>query len=565
MKQQHYCPDCYKQRKRKSKKPKDGEGPLFTQNNTKSYPVDKEGEKQQDSPATSPYIKTFRDNIHGDIDFYDWEVAIIDTADFQRLRGIKQLGLANYVYPGALHTRFEHSLGTVYMAQKMIDSLKNKHEVLNDSKIVRVIRLVALLHDIGHLPFGHTFEDEYGLIQSRHDKWQRIEKYIGLGTEIGAILVSLQCFDEVKSALRRLSKESTESSSESYISDLVGNTICADLFDYLKRDGNHCGLNLEYDERLLKYFEIDSSSGHLVVRLEKDGEFRRDNVSELVGLLQSRYSLAEKVLFHHTKLAAGAMLARAFLLEKVEEKQILNLGDEQLLSELEQAGDKTVVELVQALRHRKFHKVIFRVSSEYADIGHTRKRLTKILHRDQDYQESLVEELEERFNMPKGSLCIYCPDEKMLFKAAEVLIVANSNSEPEALSTIHYPAFASDVASLKTKHVGLWTTQLFLNEEQYPKAVLIAEAFKRIMSDRHHLILLNDLDVRPSARWRDVLLRYKVVDSFALEKSLPRPQEEHLHLELEKYSISLRKGSIESLEAQYRQACEEWWRQVSGK
>jgi HD superfamily phosphohydrolase len=451
------------------------------------------------------------------------------------------------------------------MAQKMIDTLKQKHDELNDIDLVKIIRLTALLHDIGHLPFGHTLEDECSVIQGRHDQWQRLEKYIGLGTEIGAILVSLQCFDEVKSVLKMLSKESMEGNTDPYIADLVGNTICADLFDYLKRDGKHCGLNLEYDDRLIKYFEIDHLSKHLVVRLDKDGEFRRDNVSELIGLLISRYSLAEKVLFHHAKISASAMLARALHLAKLEEKQVLNLGDEQLLYELEHGEDKTVIELVRALQERKLHKLMFRFIPEYANVGHIREKLAEILHKNPEYRESLTIELEERFDMPKGSLCIYCPDENMLFKAAEVLIVANSDSRPEALSKINYPAFAADVLSLRTKHEGLWTIQMFLSDEQYPKAVLVAETFKSIMAERHHLILQNDLEAHPSKRWQDVKLRYRVIDKFALEKSLTRPQEEHLHLELEKYLASLRKPEVNNKEAQYRQACEEWWRQVSGK
>ena len=91
-----------------------------------------------------------RDPIHGLIRLTDQEISIIDTPPFQRLRRIKQLALANLVYPGALHTRFEHSLGTLHTAARIMDTFEIKEHV-------EVVRLAALLHDIGHGPFSHGY------------------------------------------------------------------------------------------------------------------------------------------------------------------------------------------------------------------------------------------------------------------------------------------------------------------------------------------------------------------------------------------------------------------------
>src|SRR5215510_10378221 len=95
--------------------------------------------------------KLIRDSVHGDIQLGSLEIEIIDTPEFQRLRGIKQLGTANFVFPSALHTRFEHSLGTSWMAQRMIDAVRRTYNLPDDD--AQLIRIAALLHDITHIPF----------------------------------------------------------------------------------------------------------------------------------------------------------------------------------------------------------------------------------------------------------------------------------------------------------------------------------------------------------------------------------------------------------------------------
>ena len=112
--------------------------------------------------------KLIRDAVHGDIQLGPLEIELIDTLEFQRLRGIKQLGTAYLVFPSALHTRFEHSLGTSWMAQRIIDVRAAQTTRCNDDE-AQLIRVAALLHDITHIPFGHTLEDERRVLP-RHDK-----------------------------------------------------------------------------------------------------------------------------------------------------------------------------------------------------------------------------------------------------------------------------------------------------------------------------------------------------------------------------------------------------------
>jgi HD superfamily phosphohydrolase len=109
------------------------------------------------------FEKRIRDPIHGDIELTSEEIQIVDTEQFQRLRGIRQLGPAYLVYPAATHTRFEHVLGTLYMAQKIINgvnanALRNRKEKVVSETGERIIRVAALLHDVTHEPFGHSIE-----------------------------------------------------------------------------------------------------------------------------------------------------------------------------------------------------------------------------------------------------------------------------------------------------------------------------------------------------------------------------------------------------------------------
>src|ERR1700757_5480901 len=92
--------------------------------------------------------KLIRDAVHGDIEMGSLEIELMDTPEFQRLRGIKQLGTAYLVFPSAVHTRFEHSLGTSWMAHRIIQAVQRTHDVSADEK--QLIRIAALLHDITH-------------------------------------------------------------------------------------------------------------------------------------------------------------------------------------------------------------------------------------------------------------------------------------------------------------------------------------------------------------------------------------------------------------------------------
>lgn len=98
------------------------------------------------------------DNVHGFIQLTDIEVRLINTMEFQRLRNIRQLGLLNYIFPGALHTRFNHSIGVLHIVDKMVVSLQHKGHLQDSEENRQILRIAGLLHDIGHYPWSHVTE-----------------------------------------------------------------------------------------------------------------------------------------------------------------------------------------------------------------------------------------------------------------------------------------------------------------------------------------------------------------------------------------------------------------------
>ena len=117
--------------------------------------------------------KYFNDIIHGSIKLSQIAVSIIDTFEFQRLRNIKQLSTVNYVFPSAIHSRFEHSLGVAYLAKNLLFILKNNQPDL-DINLIDILRveIAGLCHDLGHGPFSHTFDNEF---LKNHNEYYKIK------------------------------------------------------------------------------------------------------------------------------------------------------------------------------------------------------------------------------------------------------------------------------------------------------------------------------------------------------------------------------------------------------
>ncbi len=302
----------------------------------------------------SPY-KSIRLAVSGDVALNRLEVSLVDTTDFQRLRAIKQLGTCSYVYPTALHTRFDHSLGTQAMACRMLQSIMQKQSI--PAEQVQLVRVFALLHDIFHIPFGHTLEDEFCIFPRHDENTTRIDRFVGEESAIGRKIIKAMGRDW-HARLYGLFLGGREVQPDDYfILDLVTNTICADLLDYLQRDAFFCNISMDSDYRFLRHLDIVKHEGfsRLAIRLWKEGTSapRRDVLNELIRLLDNRYLLGERVYFHHAKLVAGAMIAGAVARAKadgeINEDQLIEFGDETLIHHLRKSSCQPAAHLMTCL------------------------------------------------------------------------------------------------------------------------------------------------------------------------------------------------------------------------
>ena len=218
-------------------------------------------------------------------------IGLIDTPEFQRLRNIKQLGLALYTFQGAEHSRFTHSLGVMHIMTRVLDQLQKRHRIKPEERVAA--RTAALLHDIGHGPFSHVIEK---VLHQRHERWSvRI-----IANRRTAINRRLRSFDpHLPERVIGLIEHRSE---PLWIGQLVSSPLDVDRFDYLLRDSLMTGVKYgNFDlEWIIHALEIDPTTGQLCVG--DRGLFAAEEY------LQARYYMFRQVYFHRTLRAAEAVL-----------------------------------------------------------------------------------------------------------------------------------------------------------------------------------------------------------------------------------------------------------------
>lgn len=398
-------------------------------------------------------------------------MSLIDTREFQRLRGIHQLGTAYYVYPGAVHTRFEHSLGTCWLTIKLLDRLKAQ---LSRTEYLAVTA-AALLHDVTHVPFGHTLEDERRLFE-RHDTPKRIRQFLPRG-ELGKALKNLGLLEQVLAILLDPSR---------WENQVFAGAVACDLLDYLSRDAFFCGLSQRYDERIFQLFGLnDDTRPSLYLNVQKEGVLRQDALSEVIHLLRIRYFLSERVYFHHTKTVSGAMVSKAVEAAHQEGFTLATLSrltDEGLLTHLEERYQKvsTVQQLVGALRSRRLFKRVYLLTAELPP--ERRREFVQLYHTSQDHRSRAERELAGLLKLKPEDLIIYCPALKMQLKEAKLPVKVDSG-ELRMLDSLP----VDEIGILQERHRRLWKFYVFLNPEKMRLADRLAQACESYFGEPNHL------------------------------------------------------------------------------
>jgi HD superfamily phosphohydrolase len=467
------------------------------------------------------FDKTFRIAVSGDVLVTELERKIIDTLDFQRLRGVRQLGTVNFVYPTALHTRFDHSIGTLAMAERMVVAITSNTSSAEDERRITdlqhvLTRLYALLHDIAHVPFGHTIEDELQLYERHDENPARLYRFIGPESEIGSLIIdtlgsdaydrfmAIYLWDD-KTKVRqtraadpkwqKLSQWLTIADDDIFIHDIVSNTVCADLLDYLLRDNYFCNLGITLEYRFLNFLYLHVPEGstdrrrRVFVRLWKGhkNKPRRDTLTDLARLLEARYMVAERAYFHHAKLVTGAMLGRALLeagsAGELTEEALYDHSDDSLLRLLRHSEAGVAATLGNRLSNRQLHKVIDVFDDSAFQQAQQRDHEIKFktgalaILTDPNGRREFEDELSEKIDVAPGSILVYAPPSNMNLKLA--MMNVRWKGADMHLCEIDDPVIRPRLDEILRAHEMLWGISLIgeptLSDDQKALAV---EEFK---------------------------------------------------------------------------------------
>ena len=263
-----------------------------------------------------------RDPIHGFIVLNDWERELIGHPAFQRLRRIRQLGWTDVVYPGAMHTRFEHSLGVMHVATRMFDEIQTRRRPLLESELQYteaglerdrvLVRLAALLHDVGHAPFSHAAEALMTKSSDTQKPYRHEDYSAAIVTHLMRDVIEghpLNQNYQIKAEdIADFLKGSPRLGRSLLWRSLISSQLDADRADYLLRDSYHIGVEYgRYDlNRLLVTMTVTvDSEGAPVLAVEDGGMHAAE------GLILARYMMFTQVYFHHTRRAYDQHLADA--------------------------------------------------------------------------------------------------------------------------------------------------------------------------------------------------------------------------------------------------------------
>ena len=269
--------------------------------------------------------KFIRDSVYGDINLSEFEVKVMDMPQFQRLRRIKQLGLISLIYPGATHTRFEHCLGTMNLGSKLAEELEL------DQDDVDLIRISALLHDIGHGPFSHVSE---GVLSFPHEE---LTRYVVTQTSMRDLLEEKFDVNEIADIIN----------GKGHLGPIVSGELDVDRMDYLLRDSHNTGVSygiIDY-ERIISNLKLEDG---LILDIK--------GVQAAEGALVSRYFMYPSVYQHHTTRIVNSMFRRAlqktFDEKIIDEHEIYRYDDSDITSMFRNSENEYVRDIMFRLDNR---------------------------------------------------------------------------------------------------------------------------------------------------------------------------------------------------------------------
>jgi len=616
-----------------------------------------------DGDRRLPTPKLYQDEVYGSKELTPLAVAVIATPEFQRLGHIYQLGTTHNVFRGATHRRFDHSVGTYFMSRTIMRRIVQNHARFSRNEptffphpgvwlsprlyspapgsraddqcpysangrwrgMSEIVSVAALLHDVGHVPVGHTFEDEFSILE-KHDglggsrmfelffgprtgspigeSQSTVERHFGTidesrlarpkrttqrvslpwlfeegvyeqffadasvpgdkgvqalcNWEVRELIFLLLSFKEAITTDHYASFDDllTEAEDEleprtdparrlafirelyqrnsvpldlgpdhervplfhPFMSDIVGNTICADLLDYLVRDGARLHLDIRNNLRLQRYLVIRESSNveiddHkssrsrrrlTIYAVKGNGLPRRDTVSDLLDLMRERYRFAEVVYYHPKKCVFSSMFAKALELSSPRLRDgdgiypapwappyepafgtshIAHVGDSDLLSTLDTAASTSepvglsVKELVRRIRYRDEYPLLFTLDHDgthhfggpegiirhLRDDGDRGRREWEKLFADAAVRAGAEEFATTREGGSLPAVLIYCPHQRMQAKEVAAHVEVEAGRVLPLNQQAHDRGLAQEIDLLNENYKRLWRLYLFVH------------------------------------------------------------------------------------------------------
>lgn len=381
-----------------------------------------------------------RDPIHGFIRFNEWEKSIIDHPWFQRLRRIRQLAFTEYIYPGASHTRFEHSLGVMHLATRMFLSVTSRcrKELVEDVleytgnswsqyqldilRTAQLLRFAALLHDIGHGPFSHAVEAVYPEVPDAGDgRRYKHEDYSVAAIEHLGELIDHSCYNRFReqpiqarevSALLKPHHDPEYSGSRLWrlAREIVSSQLDADKFDYLLRDSYYTGVayglfDLERAIESLSFcLERRRHEGEATSTVEICLALDEGDKEAAASVVAARAKMFSQVYMHKTRRMFDLMLGQAMLrLEKrgmpppdtrMQLVHYFGRDDTSVIRELLSKREYRSLPLVRAIQHRDFPRVAGTIhdTAKTESIRHAVEKAGLLVVTDSDLQEKYDQE-----------------------------------------------------------------------------------------------------------------------------------------------------------------------------
>ncbi|CCW61134.1 unnamed protein product [Phytomonas sp. EM1] len=371
---------------------------------------------------------TILDRVYEHITLPPLVVAVIDTPFFQRLRSLHQLGASSFLYPGAVHTRFEHSIGVAHMARTLLQHFQHQQRDLGlDEADIQVGMLAGLLHDVGHGPFSHLFEDvvlkRFGIEFNHEEMSERIAR---------RILRPLIPQPQIDAVINLMQGVATPHIAYSEIISNKRNGVDVDRLDYFIRDSMCCFGKPTVDVRVHRLF---NSSRLVCEKKQWQLAFEQKLALSLREIFLLRAKLHKNVYQHQVTKAIGHMIGDIFYLAapyfKIcghtivecaqDEDLFLKLGD--WILEAIEASDEPRLRpaqlLLQRLRKRDLYRIIFSTSLNISQLN----QLT-LIKADIDWCQCIIDHANPSFPIDKNDFI------------AEVVVINQGKGQEDPLESV---------------------------------------------------------------------------------------------------------------------------------